>query len=306
MLIASLVSGQQFIQQSPLPLTATQVSGPILENGGANIHTLIWTTTGSPTGCTIQLENSLTGASFSLAGSTQTCTSSGTYTLSGTTANFWHVNLATLSGGTNPTVSFTYLGYPPITGNFTDGFFFVPETSCFGATTGTAGSGNATDILTGSGGVRVYRVSATAASSSANTFTCVFSVPGRLTTGKGITITDVTAVVSCQTTQPTTITLPTLKTFTAPAAVDPETANSATFVTAGGTITQTPTSAQFAAYTPVAAGQFFTVKASLGTPVLVNTDLQTFQFVIVFNQSASAISIQELAGLYVHYNNNPL
>jgi hypothetical protein len=154
--------------------------------------------------------------------------------------------------------------------------------------------------------MRVFRLSATAASASNNTFTCTFSVPGRLTTGRGVTITDITFLVSSQTTQPTSITLPTLKTATAPAAVDPETANSATFVTAGGTVTQAPSSAQFAAYSPVAAGQFFSVKASLGTPVLVNTDLQMFQFVIVFAQSASAISIQETPGFFVHYQNYPL
>lgn len=216
------------------------------------------------------------------------------------------VNLATVVCGATTCGTITDTRSASNFPNMSDGYFWVSESACSGATTGTTGSGNATDILAGSGGLRVYRLSATAASSSANTFTCQFSPPSRLTTGKGITINDIVFLVSTQTTQPTTITLPTLKSFVAPVAVDPETANSATFVTAGGTVTQTPTSTQFAAYTAVAAGQFFTVKASLGTPIAANTDLQVFQFVIVFNQSASAISIQETPGFFVHYTNIPL
>lgn len=190
--------------------------------------------------------------------------------------------------------------------NASDETFWVPETACSGATSGTAGSGNATDILAGSGGVRVFRLSATNASSSANTFTCVFTVPTKLTSGKGFSITDITILVSTQTTQPTSVTLPTVKQFTVPAAVDPETANSATFTAYCGTITQAPTSAQFAAYTPVSAGQFFSIKATCGTPVFLNTDLQMVQYVIVFNQSASAASLQEVAGLVVHGVRVPL
>jgi hypothetical protein len=189
-------------------------------------------------------------------------------------------------------------GYFPI---ISDWLFWVPETACGGGTSGTGGSGNATDILATSGGARVFRLSATNAGASNNTFTCVFNVPfSKLTAGHGVVINDITFLVSTQTTQPTSITLPTLKSFTPPAPIDPETANSATFVTAGGTITQAPTSTQFAAYSPVSAGQFFSVKASLGTPAAVNTDLQTFQFVIVFAQSASAASLQEVPGFYVH------
>lgn len=181
-----------------------------------------------------------------------------------------------------------------------DWSMFVPETACGGAVTGTAGSGNATDIVALSGGARVFRLSNTNASGSTNTFTCIFNVPSKITAGHGFTINDITFLVSTQTTQPTSVTLPTLKSFSPPAAVDPETANSATFVTAGGTLTLAPTSAQFAAYTAVAAGQFFSLKISLGTPVLVNTDLQTFQLVIPFVQSASAAGVQETPGFYVH------
>lgn len=188
----------------------------------------------------------------------------------------------------------------------TDYYYWVPESACSGAVTGTGGSGNATDILAGSGGARVFRLSSTNAGASTDTFTCVFVLPSRLTTGKGTTINDITFLVSDQTTMATSVTLPTFKSFTAPAAVDPETANSATFVAAGGTITQAPTSTQFAAYTAVNAGQFYTIKASLGTPVVLNNDLQVFQFVIAIAQSASAAMVLETPGFYVHCTYIPL
>lgn len=179
--------------------------------------------------------------------------------------------------------------------------FWIPETACVGATTGTAGAGNATDILAGSGGVRVYRVGATAASSSVNTFTCAFQLPFiKPTSGQAVGITSIDFLVSTQTTQPTSTTLATLKSFIPPNPVDPETANSATFVAQGGTLTQAPSSAQLAAYSAVAAGQFFTVRTSLGTIKYVTNPLETFQLVMTFNQSASAISIQETPGFYVN------
>lgn len=195
----------------------------------------------------------------------------------------------------------------PVAFMFADRGDFIGEANCTGATTGTAGSGNATDILAGSGGARVFRVSATNAASSANTITCTFSIPSyRITANKGCLLTDITLVVSPQTTIPTSITLPTLKTFSVPAAAASETANSATFVTAGGTLTILPTSANFAALSAVNAGQFYSIKTTLGTPIFVNTDLQMFQYTIVFNQSASAASLQEVPGLFAHCTNYPL
>lgn len=191
------------------------------------------------------------------------------------------------------------------TNGSTDWFWWVPATACGGATSGTADTGNATDIVATSGGARVFRLAATAASSSANTFTCVFNIPSRILSGKGVKITDITFLVSTQTTQPTSVTTPTLKSFTPPAAASSETASSATFSTFGGTITMTPTSAQFAGLAAVNAGQWYSLKASLGTPVYTNTDMQTFQFVIVFNQSASAASLQETPGFYVHGTYSP-
>ena len=305
LLLAGVAFGQQQLTQQTT-LSATGSTPIVSEQGGYAVHTIIWTTTGSPTGCTLALQASSTfTGSYTNVGAAQSCTASGSYTVSGTAPNYANVALSVLSGGTAPTVTITYFALPPLVGNLQDGSFYVPvPTNCIGATSGTAGTGNATSVL--SGGAIVYRLSATAAGASNNTLTCAFQIPSRITAGRQITITDIALEVSAQTTIPTSITLPTVKTWVAPTAASTETANSATFVTSGGTITTIPTSAQFATFTAVTAGQFYTVDIILGTPFAVVSDYTQVQLVIVFAQSASAISIQEFPGFFVHYNYYPL
>jgi hypothetical protein len=306
--IVRTADAQQYVQsQTFTGSVAPAAQGPMLQNSNVSNHTLTWTVTNSVSACTVKLETSPDNVTWStMSGSaTQTCTSSGTYTFAGVSAVYVRFNVATLTA--TGTVQINYYGYTSVPSYGTnDGYLFIPENACGGAVTGTVGSGNATDIVTAVGGARVFRLSSTAAGASVDTFTCVFTVPSRLTAGKGVTITDLVFLVSDQTTQATSVTTPTLKSFTAPLAVDPETANSATFVTAGGTITFAPTTGQFAAYTPVAAGQYFTIKATLGTPIAVNNDLQVFQVVWVLSQSASAAMVLETPGFFVHYNNVPL
>lgn len=191
----------------------------------------------------------------------------------------------------------------PLDGNFTDGYFVVPPAACFGATTGTAGAGNDTIVLDGS--VPALKVSATNASGSHEVFTCVITVPSRLTAGKGVTITDITYLYSVQTTTATSMVASTLNTFTAPAAGASETASSATLVAAGGSLTQTPVVAS-ANLTSVSAGQYYSEKVALGTPFTVTTDLQPLVFTFEIDQSASAAQIVTTPGLVVHYQNTPL
>ncbi len=306
--IAQRASAQQYVQsQTYTGTTVPGGQGPMVQNSNVTQHSLTWTVTGTVSSCTVVLQTSSDNITYStMSGSAaKTCTSSGSYTFSGGAATYVRYNISAFSA--TGTLQMNYYGYTFVPSfQSTDGYLFVPETACSGAVTGTAGAGNATDIVVGSGGVRVFRLSSTAAGASVDTFTCVFTVPSRLTAGKGVTITDLVFLVSDQTTQATSVTTPTLKSFTAPLAVDPETANSATFVNAGGTITFAPTTAQFAAYTAVAAGQFFTIRAILGTPQVVNTDLQVFQAVFVLSQSASAAMVLETPGFFVHYTNVPL
>jgi hypothetical protein len=306
--VVRTANAQQYVQsQIYTGTTVPGGQGPMVQNSNVSDHVLVWTVANTVSTCTVKLETSSDNVTWStMSGTaTQTCTTSGSYTFHGGAAVYVRFNVATFSA--TGTVQINYYGYTYVNSfQSTDGYLFIPESACSGAVTGTAGSGNATDILAGSGGARVFRLSSTNAGASVDTFTCIFTVPSRLTAGKGVTITDLVFLVSDQTTQATSVTTPTLKSFTAPLAVDPETANSATFVAAGGTITFTPTTAQFAAYTPVSAGQFFTIRAILGTPQVVNTDLQVFQAVFVLSQSASAAMVLETPGFFVHYNNVPL
>ena len=308
MALCCLGFAQQFVQQSAVPLTATGVSGPVLENGGANIHTLIWTTTGSPTGCTIQLENSSTGASFSLAGTAQTCTSSGTYTLSGTTANFWHVNLATLSGGTNPTVSFTYFGYPPITGNFTDGVANLPPSTCtisvpttgvFAANPANSGTYVGPAMVRVAAGETVLQATTTAAA-SALVVDCDLTPPTRTTSGKGVTVTGYQLWYAVQTTALTSITAPVVNTVTFPATGGTA---AGTVASAGGSLTILPASLILTTST---SGACQSANVSFGTPVVLNTINQRLGTTWVFNQTGASAEVLQICGVQVFFNNNPL
>lgn len=78
-----------------------------------SVHTVVWTVTGSVSGCTLQLETASTTSFSLMSGSVaQTCTSSGSYTFSGVSANFVRVNLTTYTTSTG-SLSINYYGYQP-------------------------------------------------------------------------------------------------------------------------------------------------------------------------------------------------
>lgn len=182
--------------------------------------------------------------------------------------------------------------------NFSDSTFFVPPSACSDAIgTGSAGTGNNTMILDGS--VPAYKGSSTA-SAATITISCTITVPvTRLTAGKGLTINSIDIMYSPQTTTATSQTLSTFASFTAPTAAASETNSSATLVAAGGTVTQVPVVGS-ANLTALSAGQYYTTRAVLGTPVAVNNALQTFVVTFAFSQSASAIQIITTPGLWVN------
>ncbi len=186
--------------------------------------------------------------------------------------------------------------------NYTDGAFFVPAgAGCMEAASASAGTGDGTIVLDGS--VPALKGAATAAAHLV--FTCTFQVPGtRLTSTKGITLTDITYLYGPQTTAPTSMVASTFASFTAPAPGTSETAASATLVTAGGSLTQTPVVAS-ANLTAQSAGKYFSEKVSFGTPVAVNTDLQTFVFTFELDQSAGATTVVTTPGFWVHYTSSP-
>jgi len=82
-----------------------------VRNLGITNHVIEWTVQGGPASCTLLVESSPDAVTWSTE-SSQTCTSAGTYALSGTYM-FLTVNLSALSGGTSPNISVNYRGYLP-------------------------------------------------------------------------------------------------------------------------------------------------------------------------------------------------
>ncbi len=183
----------------------------------------------------------------------------------------------------------------------TDFEIFVPATGICSSniTTGSAGTGNATTVLDGS--VPAFKLSSTASAAGLN-LDCNLTAAMRTLAGKGITLTNMSVIYSIQTTTATSMSTPTISLFNAPAASTSETASSATLVTTaalvGGTLTMTPPVAS-ANLTAVSAGQYYTQNISLGTPIQMNSDLRTYVFHFQVNQSASAIQIMTVPGIWL-------
>ena len=183
----------------------------------------------------------------------------------------------------------------------TDFEIFVPASGiCIGSIgTGSAGTGNNTTILDGSVPALKIDSTASAATVQAN---CNLTAAMRNLTGKGITLTSIGVVYGVQTTTATSMATPTISYFQAPVASTSEMASSATLVTTtslvGGTLTMTPAVAS-ANLTAVSAGQYYTENIALGTPIQMNTDLRTYVLTFAILQSASAIQIMTVPGIWL-------
>jgi len=97
-------------------LTAQGATGQSLvfanvRNLGITNHVFEWTVQGGPAACTLVVQSSLDAVTWSTV-STQTCTSLGSYAVTGTYL-YLTVNLTALSGGTNPNISVNYRGFLP-------------------------------------------------------------------------------------------------------------------------------------------------------------------------------------------------
>jgi hypothetical protein len=182
---------------------------------------------------------------------------------------------------------------------------FVPAAACGASTTGTAGTGNNTVVLDGS--VSALKVASTNAGTSHNIFTCNVNVDSRLATiGRGARLTDITFVYSQQgTATGLTMIAPVLASFTAPAAGTSETASSATLVTAGGTLTVTPVIAS-ANLTAISAGQYYTSKIALASPIDMATDLKSYVLAVEFDQANSTATLITTPGFWLHYSEYPV
>jgi len=300
------------VEQTIGPLTATQsatILATVPEGSFYNTHNLKWTISGTVVG-TAQLQTcttALTSSCSAMTGSSAiSLAANGTYTLEGVTQAFGAVTI-TISTCTSCTVTVSYVASNPdyTVGTLQDGEYWVPLNDCSEAATSNAGSGDGTYALSGS--MLALKGILSSSGAAGNLFTCTFSIPSdRTTTGKAITITDITWLVGTVTTQPTSITVVTLKTSQPPTAASSETLPSATLVDAtGGGSTLLPTSTQFAGFTVGAAGQPWTIKQTFTTnPTAV--PLQIFTATIQFNQSASVAQTVWLFHLLVHYSYLPL
>lgn len=95
-------------------------SGIPQANTGITQHKLTWVVTGAPASCTVALDSSTDGVSWSAGGSItgQTCTSNGSSAITASTVNFVRITVTALSAAA--TVNVTWTGYlnNPVVPNF--------------------------------------------------------------------------------------------------------------------------------------------------------------------------------------------
>jgi hypothetical protein len=72
---------------------------------------------------------------------------------------------------------------------------------------------------------------------------------------------------------------------------------------AGGSLTALPASLQL---TTTTTGQCFNEQITLGTPLVMNTDIRRIVLNQVFTTAGSAATTLQVCGLYVHYNESPI
>jgi hypothetical protein len=145
LMIPAIVFGQSFgniIQSQTLAASGASALGGVYEAGqNVGSHLLSWTVTATVSACTVQLEASSDGVTYSLMTGTvaQTCTSTGSIMYSGLAANNYvrmNVTALTVSGGGN--IVLNYSGAIN-----TVGVGLPVVTSC-----GSTGTGNQTCVVT--------------------------------------------------------------------------------------------------------------------------------------------------------------
>lgn len=195
--LMALLTGMAFADgQYTFIATAPGSSNGIpLAQTGISYHKLTWTTSGTVSACTVALDSSADGVTYSAGGviTGQACTSPGASAIFNSNVNFVRVTFTALSGG--GTVSATWNGYNnnPVSGSGTVGSCAGAGNAYYaGAGTTIACDTSVTDNGTGtiaatvfSGGTGSWIVPyATDANSSANTYKItVPGLPASITTG---------------------------------------------------------------------------------------------------------------------------
>lgn len=126
-----------FISLGPVSAPITG-SGNNETNSVTQYHQLVWRVSGTVSSCTVALDSSSDGVTWSSGGviSGQTCTSNGSSSVVNSVVNFVRINVTTLTGG--GTVTIVYSGYNTNPGGG-------------GSTTGPSGTPTTNDILTSTG-----------------------------------------------------------------------------------------------------------------------------------------------------------
>src|SRR5580765_131885 len=106
--------GYNSARQSPV-FTVPGSDIAIKQNGSIGFHTVTWVTTGTPATCTLTVDSSPDGSTWTAGGiiASTNCASSGSTAVntSAVYANFIRLTLATLTGGSSPTVQINYSGW---------------------------------------------------------------------------------------------------------------------------------------------------------------------------------------------------
>lgn len=315
LLVGTLGYGQTIFQQSQtFSTTVSSVSQPgVPEFSLGTTHTLIITTTGTAVG-TVTLQTAsagTTGPWSTMTGAVGVSVATSTsYTIEGSATTAAYVGfLVNISTCTSCTVTVTYLGtVNQVVANLQDGVYNVPLGACGAAlTTGAyaanpanSGALSAPALVRTAAGEQALEVT-TSAAASALTVDCDLTLPTRLTTGKGVTVTGYNFFYGNQTSALTSITLPVVNTITFPA--PPSATPLGTVATAGGTITLNPVAPTL---TTTTAGLCNAFNATFATPVALNSGNVKLETTIVLNQTVAATTVYQVCGVQVLYQNNPL
>lgn len=143
------VQGQGFNAFQQTTFTTVTVGQTLVENTVIGFNQLSWTISGTVATCTVSLDSSPDGSTWTVGGviAGQTCTSNGNSSVTAGSANFMRVNMQAISGA-GATVVVTYKGWvvnPSGGGGLPAGLTFVAPT----LTVSTAGSGNGSVALSG-------------------------------------------------------------------------------------------------------------------------------------------------------------
>lgn len=181
----------------------------------------------------------------------------------------------------------------------TDGYIFIPPSNCsvLPATTAFAsGSPKFTPVATGNAVLSVT----TDTTAGTLQLVCDVNVATRLTSGKGVTVTDISLLYGVQTTALASIAAPTVKKVTYPAVGG---SAAGTVADAGGTLAILPASLQL---TTTTTGLCFNEGITLGTPLVMNTDIRRIVVNQVFTTAGTSATTLQVCGLIVHYTNSPI